>query len=327
MSGTKHVPFIDGDLAQGNRVAAEWLNDVNVGVYTAIGDGTNPPTTNAQVGTNVLGSKSDGQILIADSTNARLVAWAYPATAIAYGREFAATIGVAAAGTANFTANQLIVGNGASARMKLSGVSVTPNLAVSGINGLDTGVEAPSTWYYLYVVAKADGTAGAVWSLGTSGPTLPATYTFFALVGAGYNDSGSNLVPMYQRGMRFFYKDRQNVLLDGAATASAAITITAVVPPFASMFHGAIRYFGATSDGAGALTTTALLEVVNGSILTTLQTKITGLGLSAAQTQPGCTFDAPNISQTLRYYSSLVAGTAPVVTVDILGFTLPGGGQ
>ena len=326
MSGTQHVPFIDGDLAQGNRVAAEWLNDVNVAVYDAIGDGTNPPTTNAEVVTNVLGTKANGQLLVADSGNARGVAFAYPESSYTYGIGFAATIALAA-GTANFTAAQLILSDGSGSRMKKSNVSVTPNLAVSGINGLDTGAEAPSTWYYLWVVAKADGTTGAIWSLSPTTPTLPATYTFYAMVSAGYNDAGSNLVAMYQRGMRLFYKDRQNVLTDGAATATTAVTITAVVPPAASMYHGAIRYFGATSDGAGALTTTVAIEVVSGFTLTTLQTKITGLGLSAAQTQPGCTFDAPNISQSLRYASSLVAGTAPVVTLDILGFTLPGGGQ
>lgn len=49
-----HTPaFTDGDVSAANRVTAEWLNGVNVAVYTALGAAGVSPTTAAQVLANL----------------------------------------------------------------------------------------------------------------------------------------------------------------------------------------------------------------------------------------------------------------------------------
>ena len=45
--------FVDGDIAQSNRIDADFLNAVLAAVRDAIGDGTAGPTTHAQVRTNI----------------------------------------------------------------------------------------------------------------------------------------------------------------------------------------------------------------------------------------------------------------------------------
>lgn len=49
----KHAAFIDNDISTGNRLMAAWLNSAQDTLWDAIGDGTNPPTTHAQVLSNL----------------------------------------------------------------------------------------------------------------------------------------------------------------------------------------------------------------------------------------------------------------------------------
>ena len=62
------------------RIVSEWLNEVNVAVFDAIGDGTNAPTTGAQVRTNigagdVVGPASavNENIAVFDTTTGKLI--------------------------------------------------------------------------------------------------------------------------------------------------------------------------------------------------------------------------------------------------------------
>jgi hypothetical protein len=99
----------------------------------------------------------------------------------------------------------LVLGSGASA-------SYVCDLAVSGINGLDTGAEANSTWYYLYVISGDHGpdvtdptanneqpplrrhAAPVATLLSTSAtPLLPGGYNRYRRVGMVYNNSAGDL--------------------------------------------------------------------------------------------------------------------------------------
>lgn len=66
------------------------------------------------------------------------------------------------------------------------------SLAASGINGLDTGSEANSTWYYLYLV-QSGGTLKPVFSV-TAPPTGPTGYSEWVYIHAVYNDSSGNIL-------------------------------------------------------------------------------------------------------------------------------------
>jgi len=58
------------------------------------------------------------------------------------------------------------------------------NLGTTGAGALDTGTIAIDTWYHIWAVAKADGTASAIASTSSTAPTMPSGYTFKARVGA-----------------------------------------------------------------------------------------------------------------------------------------------
>lgn len=109
----------------------------------------------------------------------------------------------------SITADAIIVRYAASGKYKtLLNVSETLNTAGSGANGLDTGMLAASTWYYVHVIAKEDGTTDSLLSLSATAPTLPATYLYSARVGAIRTDGTANKYPLSftQAGRRVTYK-------------------------------------------------------------------------------------------------------------------------
>lgn len=74
----------------------------------------------------------------------------------------------------------------------------TIDITASGLLGLDTGSEASSTWYYLWAIAKADGTVSAILSASSTSPTMPAGYTLKRLVSMVRNNSSGNFVNFVQ---------------------------------------------------------------------------------------------------------------------------------
>lgn len=85
--------------------------------------------------------------------------------------------------------------------IKLSS-TLTVDITASGALGLDTGAEASNTWYYVYLIAKTDGTVSAVLSVTnenvTGSITLPTGYTLKRqLPIAVRNDGSSNFIEFY----------------------------------------------------------------------------------------------------------------------------------
>lgn len=152
-------------------------------------------------------------------------------------------------------------------------VSSTVNLATTGADALDTGTIAIDTWYYIWVVVKADGTTKCVASTSSTAPTMPATYTFKARVGAVRTIHGSaTLYGTWQLGRRAQYKvglaqTSTLVLMSAANTADlvsgTAISISSFVPTtaseiqgFASGVNGAIVMAGPNNSNGGYNSTT-----------------------------------------------------------------------
>lgn len=81
-------------------------------------------------------------------------------------------------------------------------VNLTVDITASGANGLDTGTEASSTNYYVWVIYNPTTTTTAgLLSTSETAPTMPSGYTYKALVGSSWNDSGSNFngIGIYNR--------------------------------------------------------------------------------------------------------------------------------
>jgi hypothetical protein len=131
------------------------------------------------------------------------------------------------------------------------GLSVTAAISTAGLNGLDTGAEAASTWYHVYVIWNG-ATAAALLSLSATAPTMPAGYTQKIRVGAVRNDASSNLWRSIQYGNRAQVIVGTNptttpVIASGSnAAVYTAASISAFVPPTAGVIWGIL--IGAASD-------------------------------------------------------------------------------
>jgi len=114
-------------------------------------------------------------------------------------------------------------------------VSATKNasLASSGAAGLDTGSEAASTFYHLWLIGKSDGTTAALLSLSSSAPTMPAGYTFKQLLGGVANDGSSNIVPFHHDKDGWVRYRFSGAIGYGGIQVLSGGTSTATAPPAA----------------------------------------------------------------------------------------------
>lgn len=143
--------------------------------------------------------------------------------------------------------------------------SAAVSLASSGANGLDTGSEATSTWYYLYAIADSTGVhspAGLLSTVNeavTGSITLPSGYDVKRqLPIAIRNNSSGDIIPFDITGgwpdstivtyrVPFTPTDTTTrVLSAGTATTYTAVSMASFIPPnSASLF----AYLSATSGG------------------------------------------------------------------------------
>lgn len=99
-------------------------------------------------------------------------------------------------------------------------VNLTCNIAASGVNGLDTGSEAASTFYFLWLIWNpTTSTLASLFSLSAASPTLPSGYSYKVLVGSVRNDGSSNLWWMIQ------YGRRAEIVISAAGNPTTGIVI------------------------------------------------------------------------------------------------------
>lgn len=99
------------------------------------------------------------------------------------------------------TADELTVEDTAGGIARLSTVLITPDITVSGVNGLDTGSVATSTGYFIWIVFNpTTNNIGGLFSLSSTAPTMPSGYTFKARVGWNRTDASSHLHRVRQLG-------------------------------------------------------------------------------------------------------------------------------
>ena len=133
--------------------------------------------------------------------------------------------------------------------MLFRSVNLSNNSASVGVDGLDTGVLAASTWYSVWVIS--DGTnVKSLLSLSATAPTMPAGYTFKARVGWIRTDGTANKFPLSfvqaERDVRYKPVAASNLLVNptlangvsGTFTTTlftpTAISLAPLVPPTAS---------------------------------------------------------------------------------------------
>lgn len=100
----------------------------------------------------------------------------------------------------------------------------------TGLGGLDTGAEASSTWYHVWLIKRTDtGVTDALFSLSASAPTMPASYTAKRRLGSVFNSAGSVITAFQQVGDRFRWSVPVADIVD-TDPGTAAVTRTLSVP-------------------------------------------------------------------------------------------------
>ena len=119
------------------------------------------------------------------------------------------------------------------------------DLTASGINGLDTGSEAGSTWYSVWVVSGSSGVGGLL-SAHATAPTLPAGYASAKRrIGWIYNHADDDIQNFNQTGTgreRTIWwnetgADYMKILDAGNATSWTVVDASARVPATASQLN------------------------------------------------------------------------------------------
>lgn len=161
--------------------------------------------------------------------------------------------------TVTIAADEIMVSDGQSI-INLSGVSLTPSLASSGINGLDTGTSASSTWYSVWVIHNpTTGAVAGLFSTSETSPTLPSGYTHKTRVGWVRSDSTANKYPLafvqYGRSVRYAPATGSNItsapiMASGAAANITAVAVANFVPVTAGGIAGAVVSGAAQAAGA-----------------------------------------------------------------------------
>jgi hypothetical protein len=78
---------------------------------------------------------------------------------------------------------------------------------------LDTGVEALSTWYYVWVIWNpTTEVVNVILSASDISPIIPSGFTKKRLIGAVYNDGSGNLVQFLQRDDKVYYRTGVSVI-------------------------------------------------------------------------------------------------------------------
>lgn len=130
-------------------------------------------------------------------------------------------------------------------------VVATADITASGTNGLDTGVEAASTWYDLYVIGDPAGNTASLLVVQGNVPALPGAFTRKRRVGIIRNDAGSNFINFVQTGSQrtrtYFLQESTAVttlLSGGAAVTPTVVALGTLVPPTTQTVHLGVHQNG-----------------------------------------------------------------------------------
>lgn len=113
-----------------------------------------------------------------------------------------------------------------------SPVTLSGNITVAGAGGLDTGSQANSTWYYIFVIYNpTTGGSTLLLSVSSHSPTMPSGYTKKRRVGAVRNNSSGNFVRFRQTDSYVSIANEAHRFNSGAAPGSAAWKTQSLAAP------------------------------------------------------------------------------------------------
>ena len=164
---------------------------------------------------------------------------------------------------------------------------VTLSSLTNGLNALDTGTIAPSTFYALFVIGDSSNKqpTGGLISLSATAPVLPFGYDMLRRVGWGYTTSGSLTTALWQTGAgssrTYYYNTTFPVVLTAGVATTFTTVSTAGAVPISNQQSSAEGLFKLTYVSASAANTVdfgvpgtpqPIFSVSNGAAATTIST-------------------------------------------------------
>lgn len=180
--------------------------------------------------------------------------------------------------------------------------------------GLDTGSEATSTWYHVWLIQRSDtGVVDVLMSTSATAPTMPASYDRKRRIGAIYNNSSGNIDAFSQDGDTFLWSTRvADVSANNPGTSAVLRTLTVPLGIVVqAMWVGSIvdnSYASATycvitspsqTDVAANITTNANFAV-SATGLTTFASTASGMTRTNTSSQIRSRLSASDADITLR---------------------------
>jgi hypothetical protein len=104
----------------------------------------------------------------------------------------------------------------------VSNGTLTIDCGVTGANGIDAGVLANNTWYFIYLIGKPDGTVAGLASTSAAAPTLPGGYTYKRRIGAFRTNGAAQILAYRQADDEFImaapFQETTGTLIPTSAT-------------------------------------------------------------------------------------------------------------
>jgi len=199
---------------------------------------------------------------------------------------------------------------------------VVIDLSASGVNGLDTGSEASSTWYYVYAIYNpttdtAAGLLSVTNEADTGTITLPPDYTKKRQLKIEvYNGSGDDILKFvhYDQNKINWVGDSESTLLvlnGGNATSYTDIDCTSLIPPTSQM-----GYFKVMTSTTNDARREAYLRT-NGESVDMVAISSRGTGTVARAKNNVAFFMATDSSQLVEYKTD-TSGTT--LDTSVLGY-------
>lgn len=303
-----------------------WCEYINEGTGVITFDPNASETISGQ--TTLAFGPGESGIILCNGSNFQIVCRSRYAGAISSGRNIASVNnGVTPNTKLDISADEVQLKD-ANGNVKVAtSVAVTIDFGSVGANGIDTGSQAASTWYYGWVIAKEDGTIAGLGSTSSTAPTMPSGYTYKAMVTAARSNGSTQFLKYRQKGNKVYYESQQAALTSGTASSETAVSCTSLVPPNAEAFTIDVSRAEVTSDGGGDFRFTLTIRVISGSDYS-IGARITGRnGVTAVAPNRGACLELPNVSQQFYYHFNVTFGTSQQADIYVLGFKLPLGGE
>lgn len=144
----------------------------------------------------------------------------------------------------------------------------------NNVGGRDTGSEASSTWYSVWLIRRPDtGVVDVLFSTSATSPTLPTNYTQKRRIGWVFNNASSILEPFDQVEDHFYLRTPAEDINVSASTTSTLVTVRCA-PSAIALIAGRVQH--ASASRSIYISSPLSTDVAASATLLTAQTTATG---------------------------------------------------